>query len=315
MSEGEYKFFAPISNAGGHFRSLKIPSPFRIERWNEDKILSLWRRIEGLPKWEISFRLHRSNIISPGGKTGHVITGCVPGEREFNYEHHESVLRPTEAPLEHWIRCVRLVTNGHVEMAAAFWYQEYGRKYEMLSAVTSDLPIKEKHGTVNASSVAKDNALLARLALPLKHEYIKLAWDHWDESFRTHQENLEFLQLMMALEVLFNVGQHDIRYRIARSAAVLLGEDREHSEFCYDSIREAYDFRSQLVHTGKTKGLNRINIWYIRSLVQRAILDLLLLDMSKDQAAQALTKLGFGDREELTNTSRLTRATPRAPQA
>ena len=100
---------------------------------------------------------------------------------------------------------------------------------------------------------------------------------------------------MMAIEVLFNVGQHDIRYRIARSVAVLLGEDKERADFYFDRVREAYDFRSQLVHTGKTKGLNRIDIWFLRSLVRRAIAALIELDMAKDKVADALTKLGFGD--------------------
>jgi|SRR5678815_4881102 hypothetical protein len=119
--------------------------------------------------------------------------------------------------------------------------------------------------------IAQDNELLDLLSRPLKHEYIK---DHWDESFTAHQAHIEFLQLMMALEVLFNVGQHDIRYRIARSAAVLLGENRAHAEFIYDTIREAYNLRSQLVHAGKSKDLNMLNVALLRALVQRAITDL-----------------------------------------
>ena len=119
--------------------------------------------------------------------------------------------------------------------------------------------MKKKQGTISAGIVEESNELIDRLRKPSKHEYIKLAWDHWDQSFRVPLEDLEFLQLMMAIEVLFNVRQHDIRYRIARSVAVLLGEDKGRADFYYDSVREAYDFRSQLVHTGKTKRLNRIN--------------------------------------------------------
>jgi hypothetical protein len=311
VTEKEYKFFAPIANAGGHFRSLRVPAPFRIERWKKAKILTLWRKIEHLPKWEIEWRIDRNFVVAQSGSTGHLLTGSVLAPAETSFEVHAKYLEPAMRPLEHWIRCVRLITGGHVEFAALYWYQEVEKQADMIYAQHSEMPVKDKPGTVNPYAVAKDNELLQLLLSPMKHEYIELAWDHWDESFKAHHSHIEFLQLMMALEALFNVGQHDIRYRISRSAAVLLGEDRENAEFYYDTVREAYDGRSQLVHTGKSKALDNINIWFLRFVVRCAIIELIRLDMPKDQVAAELTKLGFGCKEQLAKLSKTTQAKPR----
>ena len=311
MPEYEYKFFAPVANAGGQFTSLRVPAPFRIERWKAAKIVSLWQRIERLPKWEIQWRVHRNHVVPERATTGYVITGSVLAQDEISIHLHQKHLEPVARPLEHWIRCVRLITGGHIEFACIYWYLEREKHLDMVSAESPEIPTKNKQGKVNPSSIGQCNEMLDLLSRPLKHEYIKLAWDHWDESFTAHQAHIEFLQIMMALEVLFNVGQHDIRYRIARSAAVLLGENREHAEFVYDTIREAYNLRSQLVHAGKAKDLNTINIWLLRELVRRAITDLIHLDTSKDQISLDLTKLGFGEKRKLTRRPRATRAKPR----
>ena len=114
------------------------------------------------------------------------------------------------------------------------------------------LPIQALSATVNQTNAPLLNAFLGGTSLPLKPDYLQTALEHWEESLRSTKRHIEFLSLMMALETLFNVGAQDIRYRISRSVAVLLGDDAEDSEYIFESTREAYDVRSKLVLLART---------------------------------------------------------------
>jgi hypothetical protein len=107
----------------------------------------------------------------------------------------------------------------------------------------------------------------------------------------------------MSLEVLFNLGQHDVRYRVSRSLAVLLGKDEEQSEYIFEEAKKAYDLRSKLVHTGKATGLESFWRWHFRHTVRDAIVRLIEIDLPKEKVSDALTKLAFGQGELLRSRS------------
>ncbi len=105
-----------------------------------------------------------------------------------------------------------------------------------------------------------------------------------------------------ALEALFNVGAHDIRYRIARSIAVLLGKDAEDSDYLFEAVSKAYEVRSKLVHTGKAKGIDSVWLWQLQRAVQRAIVRCLTLAQPKESLSRQLTRLGFGQGRALVTS-------------
>jgi hypothetical protein len=69
-----YRFFAPLSNATGHYESIRLAPPFRIERWPKDQIIRTWRIQEGVPKFHIEIRMDSHEIEIEKGY-GYVITG------------------------------------------------------------------------------------------------------------------------------------------------------------------------------------------------------------------------------------------------
>ena len=137
---------------------------------------------------------------------------------------------------------------------------------------------------------------------PLRPEYVQLAFEHWEESNRSGSREFELLSLVTALEALFNVGAHDIRYRIARSIAVLLGKDAEDSDYLFEAVSKAYEVRSKLVHTGKAKGIDSVWLWQLQRAVQRAIVRCLTLAQPKESLSRQLTRLGFGQGRALVTS-------------
>ena len=100
---------------------------------------------------------------------------------------------------------------------------------------------------------------------------------------------------MTALEALFNTGRSELRYRIARSAAVLLGTDVVRSRRIFRDVRDAYDFRSKVRHTGDTSGVEKLFLWSLSRHVTDAVQTCWHLDLEKKVLADSLSESAFGD--------------------
>lgn len=105
--------------------------------------------------------------------------------------------------------------------------------------------------------------------------------------------------MITCLEALFNTGRSELRQRVSRSVAVLLGRDYEDSEYIYNSVKFAYDVRSKVVHTGVTKDIRKVWDWHLRQTVSTAIRRCWELDIDKQDLVKRLNTFGFGDGDTL----------------
>lgn len=303
MTPVDSYYFAPLANAHGPFRSLKLPEPFRIERWPRTKIVRLWRQLAWMPKFEIEIQAHDRQVVQHGNASGHVIVGTLRHKDMYistdRIRWHEE-LEKLDEPLKRQIRLIGLYLGGQVDLAASYWYTLENGIPVLTTGGSSLWTLRDLPATVYRNTTEETNEFIGNNKLPLSPEYLQLAFEHWEEAHRATQPHIELLSLMIALEVLFNVGAQDIRYRICRSAAVLLGNTPEIADGIFEFVKKAYDVRSKLIHTGRAKDLEKIQIWRLRRLVQNAILRLIDLKMSKDELSDRLNRLGFGHRSEVT---------------
>ena len=298
-----YELFAPLSNTRGTFQWLQLGEPFRIQRWPKTKVIKLWRLLASLPKFEIEVQAESSQGVHREKRFAHVAVATVnlamdESEEQWRNAHAEFD-RHTDL-LQQQLRLASLFLGGHVEAVVAYWYSVDASKPQMESGVGIGVAQAERPATVSKYNYVAANEFLRATTFPLKPEYVQLAFEHWEESHRATRKDFELLSLVMALEALFNVGAQDIRYRVARSVAVLLGEDPELSDHIFEAIGRAYEVRSKLVHTGKAKGLEKVWLWQLDRLVQEAILRCLALKQPKDQLSQQLTRIGFGCGAQVT---------------
>jgi hypothetical protein len=99
---------------------------------------------------------------------------------------------------------------------------------------------------------------------------------------------------MIALESLFNDGQQDLRYKLSRGCAILLGKTIEESGRIYKDVTGLYDKRSKLVHTGNKKNITESDVLLLKEYTRRSIRRLLKLDLSKATLSQEFLSKGFG---------------------
>jgi len=240
-----------------------------------------------MPQFEIEIRAQDRQVVPSGSASGHVIVGAL-SYKNINglpdrIRWHEE-LEKLEEPLSKKLQLIGLYLCGQVGVAASYWYTiESGKPILTYGGESMGL-LREIPATIYRNTTEETNEFIGNNKLPLSPDYLQTALEHWEEAHRATRPHIEFFSLMVALE----------RYRVSRSVAVLLGHSHEDADNIFEFVKQAYDMRSKLVHTGRAKGLEKLEVWRLRRLVQRAILKLNDLKMSKDEFSARLTRLGFG---------------------
>jgi len=291
-------FLAPLCNAAGKIADVTLGEPFQIERWPRRRLLRTLKRLELLPDWEILLRVEEGNCLPRGKRFASVVTANVPvvSPASLRIEKFMEGVREQEryyVQLGQKIQLMRLFKTGHIDVLSMYWYTDEDGKIEMDAAQGSIRAPHDEPYFIRADEVALLSTFLETWSLPFKKSFLQLAFESFEESFRADRDHLLFLNLMIALEALFNVGQHDLRFRISRNAAILLGRDEEDVELVFEHMREYYDKRSQLVHTGKFDQITGTDVWMLAYYVREAIKAIAASGLDKDAVSRHLTSGGF----------------------
>lgn len=125
------------------------------------------------------------------------------------------------------------------------------------------------------------------------------ALENFQQSYRVAQIELEFIALMIAFEALFNDGKQELRNKVARGCAVLLGKTKAASRIYFKEVRDLYDRRSVLVHTGDRSKISRQDVLLLKEYVRKSIVRVVQLGLTKEELSARLTEAGFGSSHSL----------------
>ena len=138
------------------------------------------------------------------------------------------------------------------------------------------------------------NIFLRDTKLPFKESFLQLAFENYTLSYEIANIALSFLTLMISLETLLNPSSSELRYRISRNTAVLLGIDEDESKKIFAEIKLFYNKRSEVVHAGKSKTIKKENLLKLRHYVRESIKKMHLMKRSKDEILDLLNSSEFG---------------------
>ncbi|MCT8335807.1 HEPN domain-containing protein [Leptospira sp. 85282-16] len=125
--------------------------------------------------------------------------------------------------------------------------------------------------------------------------YIQSAVKYLDLSYYLN-ENMQFLSILIAFEILFNTGKDQISYTLARCTAVLIGETEDDSQKIFDKMKKAYNLRSKLVHNGEAEFFQMLEYVEVTTeYLKRSISCLLVKFPQKKELFSNLNAIGFGD--------------------
>ena len=290
-----------LSNADDSIVGLKLPQNLCVERWDSTRIIHLLTSLAWQPDPDPDLRPFLTSgyhCLDESQEFGFVVVGRfsnTENESEsgvLRAPAHEVLVEFTDA-VNSALKVMRLFTEGAIDIPAWFFYASAeGAAPVLHSAIWS--PIRPDRTPYRVRSKDALQAFLDEWPLPLEPPYVHLAFENFIESYSVYNTKLAFLLLMIALEILFNVSQQELSYRVRRGTAVALAESREDGKQILAAIRKLYDKRSKLVHTGEAS-VGATDVLEIRDYVRRAIITVGKMKLTKDELGKRLDEAGFGD--------------------
>ncbi len=279
---------------------LQLGDGFQIERKSQTEVMPFLSAIEKSYGDEQSIRLIAFDADgSPKGC--YCVTksdvdrfeGDVQGGMVIKW----STARTVHSQFQDKLRLVRLFKEGNVVIPYSCLYRSLPDGNPKIAGLVRSYPIWDMTPfTLEPSESEEVRAFVTNRSLPLPEEYLQLAFEGFELSYEIHDAGLAFLSLMIAMEVLLNPSDHELRYRVSRNTGVLLGLNRAEGEAVFKEMKNLYDKRSKLVHTGNRSLASRKDMLRLRQYVREAIKEALRSGMPKDALLSTLNMCGFGER-------------------
>jgi len=311
-------FLGLLSNVDSTIAKLKLDLGFRFEVLPNKEASDLIGRLEGTSQPSLGRKMMIDwKCINDPERKVIVISNNI--EIFYEEDFHQSVEfsrfnnYDVNIYLDSVLQQMRLFKEGNICMPVFYYYFADNGAYKPVISSSS-------HGTIVASALClpgryatftlKDDEVpelqkfidTIRLRLPFEKEFLQLANEAYQISTNISKMDLAFLLSMIGLEALFNPGGQELRYRISRSVAVLLGKDANEAEVIQNEMKRLYDVRSEIVHTGKGASVTEDDLSKLRRHLRESIKEIYKTDLGKDDLLKVLNSCGFGERPWIKET-------------
>lgn len=233
-----------------------------------------------------------SNSFGSSTKIDGIGASFSPEIYKFDNDEVYGYLKPT-------IQLMRLFREGNICMPLAYYFfMDYNIPQLVMSEGTN-LYISPESYTLEDSEIPDLQKFILNTKLPFNKSFLQLAFENFELSYQTHNQNISFLSLMISLETLLSPGSSELTYRISRNAAVLLGKEKDESEVIFSDIKKLYKLRSEIVHGGKSNVIHIEDLLKLRHYIRESIKEINKVGKSKDELLDVLNSCGFGDKKRL----------------
>lgn len=155
-------------------------------------------------------------------------------------------------------RLMNLFKEGNLSMPLSYYYTNAGGGYVLFERggfipaffhppQNTTYYLRDSEQDELQRFVEQDNSDL------FSDKVIKLAFDHFEFSYQSENLSQSFLSLMICIEMIYSPdGRNELKNRVSRGVAILVGNSPEESREIFKNMKDLYDKRSKLVHTGIT---------------------------------------------------------------
>jgi len=191
------------------------------------------------------------------------------------------------------IRRLRLFKNGDISVPIIF---EINIASRHVGARTSQITYLNRPITTYSINDDDINNLKTHLLEPyIPNLLTELAETYFHESYLLNNSREKVVNLVTALEALFNRGPSQISHIIARHLSLIISSDKEELLNNYSKIKKLYNLRSKIVHGQASKPSEDMkkSVLELQELVRKAILYCLRSGKDKEQLFDYLNCKGF----------------------
>lgn len=304
MAQKEIKFIGFLANVDNSIMKVDFGSVFKMQKLSYKKAANLLLQLtHDTSKFGIIKQLTSDLGYYNNEKHRYCVTSSLKDNLKFNKNdsitewprklfpfHNKNV----EKGLKQKLRLMRLFYDVNICMPFLYYYFDDadGVKIVMGAGFGSFLDSDVKF-IIHRGQKQKLQDFIDNISFPFSHKYLQMAFECFEVSYKISNLALAFLSLMIGLETMLNPGLGELRYRISRNTAVLLGKKKAESEKIFVDIKDLYNKRSKLVHTGNNKEITKKDILKLRKYVRDSIVKVYDLSMGKDALCATLNKRGF----------------------
>lgn len=139
------------------------------------------------------------------------------------------------------------------------------------------------------------NSLKEYLEKDLNYNQLtELALENFKVSYEVFNHQIRYVNLVTALESLFNVSPNQIAVTISRHTALILAENKFEFDKLYKKVKDMYNVRNQIVHgTGEGKSQAILYMAELQDIVRKVIFYCMGINMSKKQLFAFLNSKGY----------------------
>jgi len=309
MPEREIHYMGILANTDASILKVHLEQGFKFESMTYDQGISF---VSSLERWSAPFDIMKKltmdlPCLHNEEKSFYYISNIILGEVKLDDEFRLTSEFPSELMsfnknliqeyLKPSLRLMRLFKEGNICMPLEYYFVSGDdgvprRLISQAGASWRTLHSPEKY-SLSATEISDLEHFIRETKLPFQ-DFLELAFANFELSYETYNRGLSFLSLMISLETLFNPEAQELRYRVSRNSAVLLGKNFEESEQIFSAIKKLYDKRSKLVHTGSAAVISKEDLAKLRDYVRRSIEKVYSLGMKKEDILAELNSLGFG---------------------
>ena len=295
-------FIGFLANTDASILQMSFDHGFRIEAFSQDKAVDLISTVAEVPSTAAGRILFiQFPFLNLPEKQVYVIRNSLKTKAESEEKDMFGVVADFDNKLIHGylnscLRLIRLFKEGNLVMPLTYYYLISDGKPSIYMSKRSGRYISREPYHLESSELLKLHRFLRETRIPFERAFLQLAFENLELSYEIPNIGLSFLTLMISLETLLNPGERELKYRISRNTAVLLGNDREESKAIFSEIKKLYDKRSKVVHTGESNIIKKKNVLKLRHYVRESIKKMYQMKRSKDDILNLLNSHGFGER-------------------
>jgi hypothetical protein len=290
-------FIGFLANVDDTILELKLGNDFVVEKLSQKEVMPFLKRIE-----------FHYGVNAIGGYSGVLCEGvspkcyCIRNDNiaEFQTTEQDGVVSETATcekylnDIKNKVRLLRLYNGGNILLRFSCFYHIKKTEPSIFRIVRQWI-IKDKTlFTLDGDEYAKVQDFIKNTNLPFAQSFLQLAFESFEMSYDAPNDGLLFLSLMTSLEAMLNKDRYELKYRTSRNTAVLLGKNLKESEEIFKEVKDLYNKRSKLVHTGKQDAITEKDILKLRYYVRESIKEINTINKGKDKLLSLLNSSGFG---------------------
>lgn len=191
----------------------------------------------------------------------------------------------------HLFRCLKLTFSGDFDLhpSATFEYESSDNSIG-IRTYGSFVSIENKTLSIEKDKIGKFlNLLNSNIENSAPYS---LSLSNFENSFFVNNSQAKFVNLIAALESIFNASSNQISHTFSRHLSLLVSDNESEFQENYKKIKKLYNKRSAVVH-GNKKSIDNADIQFAQELCRQSIYFWIKKNCSKEELFNIFNAMGF----------------------